>query len=398
MDFTTPRERLAEAFRAGPERDEFVAEVTKIVADVAVRIFDSIGHGLEEADRLADKIEERAARSWTSRAIDGISEIEHAGSLAPGLSHQEIYIEDLKATLKSTMTLEEFLNKLEVVASKWGSRIKYPLYAGGRKKQLEELRQRVRTTTAEEGARSRADAKKSLAKEVDRVQKETIDKVNLGVAEFSGILDDALAWEKDAEAVVQLRWYLIGAMTGYIFTALNKRLGEDQARIRELLYFAVERVMRTVYESFQHEVKKNMRGEAPSERLRSAGRDLGALIREEIKMSTSAVAEFETKLNKQQLNGDMIAIIRRLLKTRWDFIKSDPELFAGISAGLRGDVTMEVFVRHLRRVTGLEDQGREEIIAELKTSVEPLRSLYYVKINYVRYLKGLRIFQKSLRA
>lgn len=41
---------------------------------------------------------------------------------------------------------------------------------------------------------------------------------------------------------------------------------------------------------------------------------------------------------------------------------------------------------------------RDEFVAELKTSVEPLRSLYYVKINYVRYLKGLRNFQKSLRA
>ena len=41
---------------------------------------------------------------------------------------------------------------------------------------------------------------------------------------------------------------------------------------------------------------------------------------------------------------------------------------------------------------------RDEFVAELKTLVEPLRSLYYVKINYVRYLKGLRNFQKSLRA
>jgi len=178
MDFTTPRERLAEAFHAGPERDEFVAEVTKIVADVAVRIFDSISRGLAELDRVAEKVEEKAARLWTSRAIDGIREIEDAGSLAPGLSHQEIYIEELKATLKNTMTLDEFLNKLGGVTSKWGSRIKYPLYAGGRKRQLEELKQRVRTSSAEEEARSRADAKKSLAKEVDRVQKETVDKIN----------------------------------------------------------------------------------------------------------------------------------------------------------------------------------------------------------------------------
>ena len=59
-------------------------------------------------------------------------------------------------------------------------------------------------------------------------------------------------------------------------------------------------------------------------------------------------------------------------------------------------VVMDDFVGHLERVSGLEDQGREEIITELKTSVEPFRSLYYVKINYVRYLKGLRNFQKSL--
>ncbi len=396
LDFKTPRERLADSFNAGSEREEFVGEVTKIVADIAVRIFDSISLGLAELDRVAEKVEQRAARSWASRAIGGIREIEDHGSLAPGLSHQEIYIEELKATLTNTATLEEFLIKLEGVRSKWGSRMNYPLYAGGRNRQLEELKRKVQTTDAEVEARSRAGAEESLAKEVDRVQKDTADKINLGVVEFRSILIDALGWEKDAESVVQLRWYLIGAMTGYIFTAMNKRLGEEQAGIRELLYFAIERVMRTVYESFQHEVKRNQKGGAAMDSQLSAGRDLGALIREEIKMSTTAVAEFETKLNRQPLNGQIIAAIRRLLKTRWDFVKSDPELFAGISAGLRGDVKMEDFVGHLRRVPGLEDQGREEIIAELKTALEPFRSLYYVKINYVRYLKGLRNFQKSL--
>jgi hypothetical protein len=392
----TPRDRLADAFRAGPEREEFVAEVTKIVADIAVRIFDSIGRGVTDLDRVAEKVEEKVAHSWVSRAINGIREIEEAGSLAPGLSHQEIYVEEVKATLTNTMTLGDFLKKLDGVTSKWGSRIKYPLYAGGRKRQVEELKRKVQSATAEEEERSRAGVEKSFKKEVDRVQKESVDKINLSVAEFGSILDDALAWEKDAEAVVQLRWYLIGAMTGYIFNAMNKRLGEDQTRTRELLYFAVERVMRTVYESFQHEVKRNMRGGSPSESELSVGRDLAALIREEIKMSTSAVAEFETKLNRQQISSQIIDTIRRIMKTRWEFVKSNPELFADISAGLRHDVVMEDFIGHLKRVSGLEDQWREEIITELKTSVEPFRSLYYVKINYVRYLKGLRNFQKSL--
>lgn len=396
MDLKTPRERLADSFEAGPEREEFVGEVTRIVADVAIRIFNSIKLGLAELDRVAEKVDEKVARSWAVRAIDGIREIEGAGSLAPGLSHQEIYIEELKATLANTVTLGEFLDKLEGVRSKWGSRIKYPLYAGGRHRQLEELKRKVETATPEEEARSRVDAEKWIANEFDRVRKETDDAINLGVVEFYGLLIDALAWERDAEAVVQLRWYLIGGMTGYIFNAMNKRLGEDQARTREMLYFAVERVMRTVYESFQHEVKRNTKGGVSSDRQLSFGRDLGALIREEIKMSTTAVAEFETKLNRQQLNGPIIATIRGLLKTRWDFVKSEPELFAGISAGLRGDMVMEDFAYHLRRVSGLEDQGREEIITVLRTSVEPFRSLYYVKINYVRYLKGLRNFEKSL--
>ena len=396
MELTTPRERLAEAFDNGPEREEFVPEVTKIVADVAVRLFDAISRGLAELDRVAEKVDERAARSWSARALDGIREIEEAGSLAPGLSHQELYVEELKATLTRTATLEEFLGKLDGVRSKWGSRIHYPLYAGGRKKQLDELEQRVRTSTADDEARSRAAAQASLAKEVERVQKETEDQINLGAAEFRGILIDALAWEKDAEAVVQLRWFLIGAMTGYIFTTLNNRLGEEHGRVRELLYFAVERVMRTVYESFQNEVKRNMSAGAPRERNIAAGRELPALIREEIKMSTTAVAEYETKLNRQPLNGELITTIRRLLKTKWDFVRSNPELFTGISAGLRSNVEMGDFIYHLKRVPGLEDQQREEIVAALKTSTEPFRSLYYVKINYVRYLKGLRNFEKSL--
>lgn len=396
MDLRTPRERLAQALRAGPEREEFVPEVTKIVADVAVRIFDAISSGVEELDRVTEKVEERAARSWASRAIEGIREIEDAGSLAPGLSHQDIFIDELKATLTKTMTVGDFLTKLENVELKWGSRIRYPLYAGGRKKQLEDLKRKVQTSSAEETARSRASAEESLAKEIGRVQEDTAEKINLGAVEFRGILNEALDWEKDAEAVVQLRWYLIGAMTGYIFTSMNNRLGEDQARIREMLYLAVERVMRTVYESFQQTVKNTMKGKAPTDRHLSAGRDLSTLISEEVKMSTTAVAEFETKLKRQQLNGQNIATIRRFLKTRWDIVKSDPELFAGISGGLRNDMVMDDFVGHLGRVSGLEDQAREEIIAEVKTSVEPFRSLYYVKINYVRYLKGLRNFQKSL--
>jgi hypothetical protein len=38
--------------------------------------------------------------------------------------------------------------------------------------------------------------------------------------------------------------------------------------------------------------------------------------------------------------------------------------------------------------------GRE--FDRVHTPVEPFRSLYYVKINYVRYLKGLRNLQKTL--
>jgi hypothetical protein len=396
LDFKTPRERLAESLRNGSEREEFVGEVTKIVADVAVRMFDSIKSGLAELDQIADKVKERAARSWASRAMDGIREIEEIGSLAAGLSHQEIYVEELKATMAHTMTIEEFLKKLEAVKSKWGSRVKYPLYAGGRKKQLEELERKVRTSTAEEEARSRASAEDAYAKEIERSRTDTADKINLGVAEFRGILIDALEWEADAEAVVQLRWYLLGAMTGYIFTAMNNRLGEDQARVRELLYFTIERVMLTVYDSFQHEVKRSMRGKAQGETQLPAGRDLGALIREEIRFSTSAVADVETKLNQQELTGQIIATIRQLLMTRWEFAESEPELYAAIGAGLRSDAVMVDFFDHLKGLPGLEDQLREEIITELKTAVEPFRSLYYVKINYVRYLKGLRKFQSSL--
>lgn len=396
VDLRTPRERLADAFRDGPEREEFVGEVTKIVADVAVRIFDAMARGVAELDRMADRVEEKAAGSWTSRAINGIRKIEEAGSLAPGLSHQEIYIEELRATLVKTETVDEFLKKLEGVLSKWGSRINYPLYAGGRRKQLEELRRTVTSSSAEEEAVTRAKAEQLFANEAKRIQADTVEKINLGIAEFHGILIDALGWEQDAESVVQLRWFLIGAMTGYIFNAMNKRLGEDQERTRELLYFAVERVMRTVYESFQQEVKKHVRGGTPGEGGLPAGRDLGALIREEIKASTTAVAEFETKLKQQQFNAELITIVRRLLKTRWEFVRSEPELFAAISGGLRTGVSMEEFAGHLRLTAGLEDQHREEVIATLKTTVEPFRSLYYVKINYVRYLKGLRNFQKSL--
>ena len=397
MEFKSARERLDEALQDGTGRDEMIATLTKIVADVAVRIFDSIVYGLKALEKVQGRKENKVARAWTNRAVEGIRGIEKAGSRAPGLSHQDIFVEELKGTLKNTVTLDEFLSKVEAVQSKWGSRINYPLYAGGRKKQLEELKQKVRSSLPAEEQRLRQNVEKTLAKEIERVQSETTERIDLGVTEFKGILIDALGWPKDEESVVQLRWYLIGAMTGYIFNAMNKRLGNDQADIRDLLYFAVERLMRTVYESFQHVVKKSARNNGNGGFGSSAGSNLRTLISEEIKMATKAVAEYETKLNTQKLTGEIVAAIRKVLKSGFGSENADPELFAEICAGLRGDSSMEDFVVHLKRVKGLEDQPREEILAAMKTSMEPFRSLYYVKINYVRYLKGLRNFQKSLK-
>ena len=59
MDLRTPRERLADSLRFGSERGEFVAEVTKIVGDIADRIFDSICHGLADLERMTEKVEDK---------------------------------------------------------------------------------------------------------------------------------------------------------------------------------------------------------------------------------------------------------------------------------------------------------------------------------------------------
>ena len=85
---------------------------------------------------------------------------------------------------------------------------------------------------------------------------------------------------------------------------------------------------------------------------------------------------------------------------RWSLAElasiTDPQVFVEISGGLRSDFTFEKFVAHLKQVSVLDNQQREEVIAALKTSVEPFRVMYYSKINFVRYHKGLTIFLAKL--
>ncbi len=120
------------------------------------------------------------------------------------------------------------------------------------------------------------------------------------------------------------------------------------------------------------------------------------LIELEVQHSRTAAAKLETKLSSLQLTGQLITSIRNTLKSGTDSIKIDPKMFSEICAGLRGDHTFAKFSAHLRRIAGLEDFQREEVISAVKTSIEPFRSIYYGKITFVRYMKGLKIFQQRL--
>jgi hypothetical protein len=182
-------------------------------------------------------------------------------------------------------------------------------------------------------------------------------------------------------------------MIDSLIARMNESLDEAQGQVRDLLYYTLERVLRSVYESFQHVVSQSMRAAARADSPSPSRSKLSSLTALEIQHSRRAVAEFETRLNSLTLNGQLIAAIRRGLKSGSDTVSLDPKLFAEVSSCLRTNHTFDQFVMQLKRLDGLQDQYREEIIAAVKTAVEPFRSLYYVKINFVRYLKGLKKFQ-----
>jgi hypothetical protein len=372
------------------------ADVLQIVSSISTRMFSAIENGLKECQTVHERGENKIARAWESLALEGIKEIEKAGSLAPGLSHQGIYIEELKNAHKEADSTEGFLANIEKMKSKWGSRIKYPLYAGGRKKELDGLTDKIQKNISSEERRVRESVDRSLATEIERVQTATSENINFAVVDFRGLLIDALDWPKDANLVIELRWFMIGIMSDSIFKDMSEKLGEEHGRNRDLLYLALERVMRAIYESFQHVVKKSTK--SAGEDSSHSAHNLRSLIAAEIQQARKAVAEFETKLNKQKLSGQIISSVRRGLKSGSDSVTMDAKLFAEVSGGLRGDRTLEQFLIHLKNVPGLLDQDREEVITTVKTAIEPFRSLYYAKINYVRYMKGLKKFQESLVA
>ncbi len=396
MEFKTASEKLIDVLNAKKDKDETSLEVDQIVGSITDRVFLVIEGDLRDRIEIEKKKSIKIDQCWRNLAAQCVNVIVEAGSLAPGLSHQDIYVGELQAAAQKSADEKEFLAAIDAQTAKWGSRIKYPLYGGGRKKDLVNLKADFSSRLPEEKKSIQRSVESFFFSEREKLQEETDAKIDQSAIEFRGLLLDALKFQQTPDYIIQLRWFLIHLLTKKLFDKMNSKLGDIQSRYRDLIYLTFEKVLNKIYQSFQVFVNEVTRSKRSNTGNGLADIDLKALFEREMQRTNSMIAELETGLNSLQFDANVISLIKARLKAGEIASVSDPKVFVEVSAGLRTDSTFEQFVAHLKRATNIDNQQREEIITSLKTSVEPFRVMYYSKINFVRYLKGLTIFQAKI--
>ena len=104
-------------------------------------------------------------------------------------------------------------------------------------------------------------------------------------------------------------------------------------------------------------------------------------------------AQFERQVRAQPLTPALAGRIRDLLRSQAFAGLDSTDAFVAISAGLRGDTRFGDFLSHLKQIPGIEEHIADQAAVAIKTTIEPLRSLTYVAVMLVRYLKGLQNFK-----
>lgn len=395
MQIKSSEEILNEVLVAGASKEDIGAGLDRIVSDVSGRISAAIEKGVEGLELAALNKVQRLESCWQPLASKGLQPILSSKSAAPGLSHHGIYIEELKAAYEASESIDDFQQRLDTLKSKWGSMAKYPLFAKGRRKQLVELDEGIRAALPRERRRAGERAEKLLLSELDTVRETTREEIGHGAADFEDLLSAVFRRPSSPEFLIHLRWLLIGLLQKRLFAQLNEWLGEDQGEYRDFLYTAFEKVLNKVYQSFRTFVRQASGiGQAGVAGL--AGANLATTIKLEIQRTNQMIASLQTMLTSMKMSSGISNLIRSRLRGGDFSVAADPDLFINISSGLRADFTFEQFVEHLRSLSDLDPQFREEILAYIKNRIEPFRSLYYAKINHVRYFKGLSNFQSSV--
>ncbi len=370
------------------------AALAAVVAEVTAVVFQAVEDGLVAFAKIDENRKTKIMRCWQPAAGRLVREIETAGSMVPGLSHQDLYVGDLKAAVDSSNTMEEFFARLDELAAKWGSRIKYPMFAGGRRKDLERLHTVVEDEAAKERKKLEGSIDKRLAPELDAARESMNKGIRFGVDVFGGFIADALRLPGDPDLVQQLRWSLVENAHEQLLARLGTKLEPGDEDYQNGIYFAIEQMLLKVFETFRTFIEQSRPDSVTGRHPRSADRI--EVIDLEITRANAFLVAYESRLNRLPLSPQVIVLAKRRLRTGDLPTARDQKIFLELCAQLSAGRSFESFSNDKKPVPGLAPDDRGRIVNALKEDVEPIRSLYYVQITLFRYLKGLAQFRKKM--
>jgi hypothetical protein len=386
-------ERLEEVL-ANPDAPSRKAALNRLVGEVADRIFEAIEAGLAVLAKIEEGKKSKIARSWQPAASRRIREIESAGSLVPGLSHQDIYVAELRAAHDSSDSMESFFARLAELETKWGSRMKYPLFAGARRKELDSIRAIVSEEAPKERKRLEGNIDRLFAPELEQARDGMRKRIRFGVDGFGGLVADALLLPGGADFVMQMRWFLIEGIHEQMLTRLGTRLDPADEEYRNGLYFAVEQLLLKVFETFKGFLGQSKADSVSARHPKAA--DLVEITDLEINRTNAFLVATENRLNRLVLTPPTVLLAKGRLRTGDLATARDQKAFLELCAQLSAGRTFESFCNDKKPVPGLSPDERSRIVNALREDVEPIRTLYYVQITLFRYLKGLAQFRKRM--
>jgi hypothetical protein len=388
LELMSARDRIAHALD-GQDQQAVSSRLEAVVATVTDRLRRALDEDAQRWADLATTISTKAERAWQPLAHEGIAAIEQAGAMVPGLSHQELYLRELRDACQQARTMEEFRTAIGELRSTWGSVLKYPLFGASRRRELKALLERVEAAfpaardKAGHAVRASADAWRQEVHEGSR------ERLRSAMLDFGALLSSCFEVDLAAEEMIRMRWLLISIMTRRLFTWLMDAVRAEDSRGQDHIYFVVECLMGQVYDSFKVFIVAYRRRVA----------EIGALdavtgfVDLEIGSVQKVTAQFERQVRAQPLTPALAGRIRDLLRSQAFAGLDSTDAFVAISAGLRGDTRFGDFLSHLKQIPGIEEHIADQAAVAIKTTIEPLRSLTYVAVMLVRYLKGLQNFK-----
>ena len=289
--------------------------------------------------------------------------------------------------------MEQFFARIDELADKWGSRIKYPMFAGARRKDLARFRPEVTAEAPRERLRLEAGIDTLFGPEVEAARAAMRKRVVGSTGSFGGLVADALRLQGDPDPVQKLRWSLIEEVLEQLFVRLEARLDPADEEFRGGVYLAVEQLLLRVFETFKAFVDQSRATVAELRHPRAA--DLVAFTDLEIAHTNAFLAAVENKLIELPLTPAIVALAQLRLRRPDLPTARDSKLYAEVSAGLGPGRTLGSWSADRRPIAGLPGDVRTRIVNAVREDVEPVRSLYYLQITLFRYLKGLAQFRRQ---